>query len=159
MSHECHGILNHWQFNCLLNSFLWMITKKHQNSVLLALCQENPPLTDGFPSQRANYVESISMLWCHHDLKSPGILSWCFICPPSPIYQCCIVHRATNMAATHSQVIDSSFLRWLAIWWRKQSWIDYSTFVICKYWWLLCLWSVICRIINERHQRCYLAEW
>ena len=82
--HMCHAISNHWQLNCLLNSFLWMITKKHQNSVLLALCQKNPPVTGGFPSQRARYVESISMLWCHHDFKSPGIFSRCFICPPSP---------------------------------------------------------------------------
>ena len=32
----------------------------------LALCEGNPPVTDGFPSQWACNVESISMLWHHH---------------------------------------------------------------------------------------------
>ena len=30
------------------------------------LCKDNPPLTDGFPSQRASNAESVSMSWRHH---------------------------------------------------------------------------------------------
>ena len=29
-------------------------------SALMAFCERNPPVTDGFPSERASYVE----LWC-----------------------------------------------------------------------------------------------
>ena len=50
---------------------------------------EKLPVTDGFPSPRANSMESISMLWCHHDAAmAPRTLSslyghidilWCVI--------------------------------------------------------------------------------
>ena len=43
MSHECHGITNHWQLNCLFKSLFGLRTKK---SLLLALCEENPPSVD-----------------------------------------------------------------------------------------------------------------
>ena len=39
---------------------------KHQNSTLLALSGGNPPVTGGFPSQRASNVGSVSMS-CLHD--------------------------------------------------------------------------------------------
>ena len=41
--------------------------RKHQNCPLLALCEGNPPVTGGFPSQRASNVESVSISY-HHDL-------------------------------------------------------------------------------------------
>ena len=34
---------------------------KHQSSALLTLCEENRPVTGGFPTQRANNAESISI--------------------------------------------------------------------------------------------------
>ena len=37
-------------------------------------CEGNPPVTDGFPSQRASNVESVSMAWCHHILRLPLVL-------------------------------------------------------------------------------------
>ena len=39
----------------------------HQSSILLTLCEGNPLVTGGFPSQRASNVESVSMSWSHHD--------------------------------------------------------------------------------------------
>ena len=41
---------------------------------LLALCEGNPPVTGGFPSQRANNLHSISVLWCHHEKLSASFL-------------------------------------------------------------------------------------
>ena len=49
--------------NFLFNS-LW--SRKHQSSTLLALCEGNPLVSSGFPSQRASNMESISMSWRHH---------------------------------------------------------------------------------------------
>ena len=40
--------------------------RKHQNPVPLAFCEGNPPVTCGFPSQRANHAETISIWWRHH---------------------------------------------------------------------------------------------
>ena len=31
----------------------------------LALCEGNPPVTGGFPSQRASNVELLCLVWCH----------------------------------------------------------------------------------------------
>ena len=43
MSHECHGITNHWQLNCLFNSSSSLSKKK---SLLLAFCEGNPAPVD-----------------------------------------------------------------------------------------------------------------
>ena len=41
--------------------------RKHQNSTLVALCVGNLPVTGGFPSQRANNEEIISVMsWCYY---------------------------------------------------------------------------------------------
>ena len=42
----------------------------HQSSVLQALCEGNPPVTGGFPSQRASNTESVSMSWRHNVLTA-----------------------------------------------------------------------------------------
>ena len=41
--------------------------RNHQRSALLAVCEGNPPLTGGFPSQMASHVGSI-----FHGMTSPG---------------------------------------------------------------------------------------
>ena len=38
-------------------------------SVLMALCDGNPLVTIGFPSQKPSNVESISMLWSHDVIR------------------------------------------------------------------------------------------
>ena len=40
--------------------------RAHTNSTLLAVCEGNPPVTGGFPSQRASNAETISMVWRRH---------------------------------------------------------------------------------------------
>ena len=44
----------------------WLISKKISKLALLALGEGNPPVTAGFPSQRANNTESFSMGWRRH---------------------------------------------------------------------------------------------
>ena len=39
--------------------------RKYQSSASLAICVGNPPVTNGFPSQRPTTAESFSMVWCH----------------------------------------------------------------------------------------------
>ena len=50
-----------------LFSILFSLISKKTHHPLLALCEGNPLVTGGFPSQRANYVENVSISWCHHD--------------------------------------------------------------------------------------------
>ena len=37
--------------------------RKHQSFALMAPCEENPPVTGRFPSQRVSVAESVSMSW------------------------------------------------------------------------------------------------
>ena len=41
---------------------------KHQSYALLTLCDGNPPVTGGFPSQRISHTESDFMSWRHHSI-------------------------------------------------------------------------------------------
>ena len=42
-AHELHHISNHQAVKCLFNSFFGATSKEHQSSVLLTLCEGNPP--------------------------------------------------------------------------------------------------------------------
>ena len=43
---------------------------KYQSATLQALCEGNPPVTGGFPSQMASDVASVYMSWCYHNKLS-----------------------------------------------------------------------------------------
>ena len=44
------------------------------SSDLLVICVGNPPVTDGFPSQRASTAESVSMSWrCHSSVLEDNL--------------------------------------------------------------------------------------
>ena len=76
-SHKHWGILNHQQFDCLSNSLHYSgWWQHHQKSTLLALCEGKPPVTGGFPSQRASNAESVSMS-CHHHVQTATYHLYC----------------------------------------------------------------------------------
>ena len=64
-SHKCHGISNKQRLDFLFNS-LFRLTTTNKISALLVLCEGNLSVTGGFPTQRTNNVETISMWWCLH---------------------------------------------------------------------------------------------
>ena len=64
-SHKCHGISNKQQLDFLFNS-LFRLTTTNKISALLVLCEGNLAVTGGFPTQRTNNAETISMWWCLH---------------------------------------------------------------------------------------------
>ena len=65
--HDCHDVSYHGQPNWLFNLLFRMITNKSSKP---SIGVWNPMVTCGFPWQKANNVEIISMSWHHHD--SPG---------------------------------------------------------------------------------------
>ena len=74
------GVSKHWQLDCLLNRLSGLRPKKTSKPALLALCEGNPPVTGGFPPQKASNTESVSMVWRHHEwsnLISQG--GWSFV--------------------------------------------------------------------------------
>ena len=54
---------------CSLIFWGWQ-QRGHRSSILLVVSDWNPPVTGGFPSQRASGTESLSMLSRHHEHKT-----------------------------------------------------------------------------------------
>ena len=64
--HNKHdGISNHQRFNCLLNHLFKRRSKKTSKLRVTGLCEGNPLVTGGFPSQRASNAENVSIWWRH----------------------------------------------------------------------------------------------
>ena len=38
-----------------------LMTKKHERSALLSVCEENPPVSRGFPAKRDSNMENVSI--------------------------------------------------------------------------------------------------
>ena len=60
------GVSNHQRFVCLLNRLLRRRSKKTSKLHLTGLCEGNPPVTRGCPSQTASNAENASIWWRHH---------------------------------------------------------------------------------------------
>ena len=64
----CHNehdaVSNHRHPDCLLNRLLR--DKKTSKLQVTGLCEGNPPMTGGFPLQRASNVENVYIWWHHH---------------------------------------------------------------------------------------------
>ena len=63
----------------LLNRLFRWRSKKPSKLRVISFCEGNPPVNDGFPSQRAIEVENVSIWLRHHDtasLRKPSIMIW-----------------------------------------------------------------------------------
>ena len=68
---ELDGVSNHQPASRV---FVQAQIKKTSKLRVNDSCEENPPVTDGFPSKRTNHAENISICWRHHDTgKRPYI--------------------------------------------------------------------------------------
>ena len=52
--------------DCLLTSLIRRRSKKTSKLRVTGLCEGNPLVTGGFPSQRTNNAENVSIWWHHH---------------------------------------------------------------------------------------------
>ena len=75
--YEHHGVSNHRQLNCLLDtSFVLRPKGESEACTLQALCKSIPLVAGGSPSQKANNAEIVSMPWRHHaHVVSKALLS------------------------------------------------------------------------------------
>ena len=62
-----NGASNHRCLDNLLNRLFTRISKKTSKLCTIGLCEGTPPVTGGFPSQRASNSENVSIWWRHHD--------------------------------------------------------------------------------------------
>ena len=63
---EHDGVSNHQRLHCLLNCLFRRRSKKTSKLCIAGLCEGNPSVTSGFPSQRASNMQNISIWWRHH---------------------------------------------------------------------------------------------
>ena len=70
-SHSSRGVSNHRQGDCLFNSFFRPTAKKHQSSLLLALCEGNPPV---FPCHASSWDISNVILTNIYDMFQCTVL-------------------------------------------------------------------------------------
>ena len=61
-----HGVSNHRRPDCLINRLFRRGSKKTSKLRVTSLCEGNPPVTSGFPSQTANNAENVSICWRHY---------------------------------------------------------------------------------------------
>ena len=64
---ERDGVSNHQCLHCLLNHLFRRRSKKTSKLRVTGLCEGNPPVTGGFPSQRVSNAEVVSIWWRHHE--------------------------------------------------------------------------------------------
>ena len=81
---ERNGVSNHRRLDCLINRLFRRISKKTPKLRVTGLCEGNPPVTGGFPSQRASNEENVSIRWRHHVL----LKTWCPLSPGHPQLPC-----------------------------------------------------------------------
>ena len=65
--HGHDGVSNHQRLDCLLNRLFKRKSKKTPKLRITGLCEGNPPVTGGFPPQRAS---NVSIWWRHHVIKT-----------------------------------------------------------------------------------------
>ena len=70
---ERNGVSNHQPHDCLLNRLFRRRSKKTSKLRVPGLCDGNSP---GPPTQRASYVENVSIWWHHHVINQ--LLMWIF---------------------------------------------------------------------------------
>ena len=60
------GVSSHRRLDCLFNHLFRCRSKKTSQIRVTGLCEGNPPVTAGFPSQRASNAENASIWGRHH---------------------------------------------------------------------------------------------
>ena len=63
---EREGVSYHRRLDCLRNRLFRRRSKKTSKLRVTGLCEGNPPVTGGFPSQRAGNAENVSIWSRHH---------------------------------------------------------------------------------------------
>ena len=65
---ERDGVSNHRRPDCLLNCLFRRRSQATSKLCVTGPCEGNPPVTCGFPSQRASNTENVSIWWRHHEI-------------------------------------------------------------------------------------------
>ena len=75
-------VSNHRRLDWLINRLFRRKSKKTSKLSITGLCEGNPWLSGGFPSQRASNAENVSIWWRHHGihLMAKGYKEETYLC-------------------------------------------------------------------------------
>ena len=105
---ERDGVSNHRRLDCLLNRLFGRRSKKTSKLRVTGLCEGNPPVTGGFPSQRASNAENFSIWWRHHVESLVGGGKGPFFLNIQYIYHSCWWHGDAKRQGIRSLGFDYS---------------------------------------------------
>ena len=71
------GVSNHRRLDCLPKCLFTCRSKKTSKLRTTGLCEGNPPVTGGFPSERASNAENVSIWWRRHVFS---VFHWIYLC-------------------------------------------------------------------------------
>ena len=80
---EHDGVSNHLRLNCLHKLLFRRRSKKTSKLRVTGLCAGNPPVTGGFPSQRASHTENVFIWWRHHGWQKQRVFIMQTLSSPS----------------------------------------------------------------------------
>ena len=67
-------VWNHRRLDALLTHLFRRRSKNVSKLRIIGLCEGNPPVSGGFPSQRVSNTENYSISWRHHETS--GTITW-----------------------------------------------------------------------------------
>ena len=90
---ELDGVSIHRRLDCFLNRLFRRRSKKTSKLRVIGLCEGNPPVTGGFPSQRTGNAENVAIWWHHYD----GGISCLRRCNAEFTRQKCVVNKSAYL--------------------------------------------------------------
>ena len=70
---ESYCVSNHRRLDGMLNRLFRRRSKKTSKPALLTVCEGNPPVTTGFPSQTASNAGNVSIWWRHNAISAGSL--------------------------------------------------------------------------------------
>ena len=122
---ERDSVSNRRRLGCLINHLFRRRSKKTSKLRVTGLCEGYPPVTGGFPSQRASNTKSVSIWWCHHVSTL-----WCL---PSSFNHTkkshvCWWHQCIHLCAV--KITKSTFS--LTNYWKTEKLVDNLSLIVKK---------------------------
>ena len=118
-------VSNHRRLDCLLTRLFRRRSKNTSNLRVTGLCEGNPSVIGGFPSQGASNVENVAIWWRHHGngnvmltTFSPlNIVSW-----DQCILYCSLSHVATSETAMQWRKFRQNHFRFNVCYRNSHDW-------------------------------------
>ena len=139
-----YGVSNYRRLDCLLKRLFRCTETKTSKLHVTGLCEGNPPVTSGLPSQRARNVENVSISWRHHAKDMKIMQSKSDVFSSLPLKAACIsvlywtvTYRDSNiysvryLTKSQNNIIELLKYPWIQ---RRNSMLEFISFLYTFQW-------------------------